>query len=125
MVDRLPKNVRTAWYRFIAEKKEASEVRDVLTFLRKEIISQERSQASGGMGRKRGATKESLDHLESKRARIMPSASALTTLTKFGKKENYKNECCFCRASHSAVKFDLPFQKNMKWLGKKGYVLFA
>ncbi|XP_046461426.1 uncharacterized protein LOC124207838 [Daphnia pulex] len=46
LVDRLPKNVRTAWYRSIADKEEASEVGDVLAFLRKEVISQERSQTS-------------------------------------------------------------------------------
>lgn len=82
MVDKLPKNVRTAWYRFIADKEETSEVKDFLAFLRKEVISQERSQVSYRIGQKRGATKESFDHLESKRARMLPSTSTLTTLTK-------------------------------------------
>jgi hypothetical protein len=54
-VDRLSKNLQIAWYRFIAEKEETSEVKDVLAFLRKEVISQERKQASEGMGSKGGS----------------------------------------------------------------------
>lgn len=111
-MDRLPKNVRTAWYRSIAEKEEASEVGNVLAFLRKEVISQERSQISEGTSRKRGANEESLDHPASKRARLFPSASGLTTLTKSENKRNYKNECCFCRAAHSAIKCELPLQSK-------------
>ena len=34
LVDRLPKNIRTAWYPLTSDKEEASEVADVLAFLR-------------------------------------------------------------------------------------------
>jgi hypothetical protein len=42
-IDRLPRNVRTAWYRFAADK-EKSDVKDVLAFIRREVTIQERSQ---------------------------------------------------------------------------------
>ena len=127
LVDRLPKNVRTAWYRFIAEKKDISEVEYVLAFLRKELVSQERSQDAGGMGRKRGATEESFDHLESKRAKLIPSASALTTLTKSEKKEIIKTNAVFVEQLIPLLNFkaNCLYKRGMRWLEKKDCVLFA
>lgn len=59
LVDRLPKNLRTAWYRSVAERTTAADVKDVLAFLRKEVVSQERSQCSESLNRKRTAVEKS------------------------------------------------------------------
>ncbi len=123
LVDRLPKNIRTAWYRLISDKEETSEVVDILAFLRREVVSHERSQISGATERKRGALEGSLDHPESKKARMIPTASALTTSTKAGNMGNYKNECCFCRGAHPAAKWEMPLQKRFE-VAKKERLCF-
>lgn len=112
-VDRLPRNVRTAWYRFSADKEE-SDVKDVLAFIRREVTSQERSQSSGLINRKRGAAEEPMIQMESKKMRITPSVAALAALNKSGTHRTQVNECCFCHAAHSPFKCDLPLQKRLE-----------
>ncbi|XP_057380303.1 uncharacterized protein LOC130702702 [Daphnia carinata] len=124
LVDRLPRNLRTAWYRSASDRDDQADVKDVLAFLRKEVMSQERSQSSESSVRKRTNTLETFTGYETKKTRLIPSVASMTSMTRTGFKGDSRNECVFCRLPHSPLKCPLPLQKKLEAV-KLGRLCYA
>ncbi|KAI9565021.1 hypothetical protein GHT06_008763 [Daphnia sinensis] len=114
LVDRLPRDIRIAWYRSTADKETRPDVKDVLAFLRKEVISQHRGRNLELFSRKWGAEEGASYPRELRKVRFTPSAAALTTVSKIGSKQDRRNECMFCHLAHTPLKCVLPLENRLE-----------